>query len=451
MRGQMYLVSAVIIVIFLVTIFTYYSLPPSYDINYKYQVELKPNWLINSTSRFVYVVYGYSNSHVLEFNFPYNFSSLAVFSKGPLAWQVDGNKIFVEDDIKASQHKVFYFYVNGTNYNFRPIYSNSNKYYLLSYYISLPDAYTYGNDKITFDCTTINSTGPVFVKFCGNYAFDDFMRVNGNVNLTAYNLTVDGTTYVCDGVVRTFNTKLAIFEGNYSMEFVNFNGTVNCTNNVWEINLSEPSELYITPKVDPYAYAYFGNYSYNVDFETVDQYFSNLLSQLSYPYGGIYNCTRKGGLYNNFGDLKINEPWINNSFIQWNTTDFYYDSMQIQNGTIKINGVIPSWFYYDDHILAQTTNCNATFYFFNMSPVIYVNLTGLCEIYIPIGMGNVSYFENGIVVKNSSYKVIYYGDILSNSTYPTIYAYNHFYIIIARDNWEKPYFYNFSSYCPRIS
>ncbi len=445
MRGQMYLISAVLIVIFLATVFTYLNLSQSYDIKYKYQRNYNFNWKVNATNRFVYTVYG--KSKILEFNFPYSFSNLTVFSNKPLPWQRDEDKIFVEDTIN-NQYRIYYFYVNGTTFNFDPIFGDS-EYYLLTYKLLPKMVETYGGDNITFSCNSIDSVGPVFVKFCKNYAFKDFLLMEEDFNLTAENVIIDGVSHPCSDLGH-FSNAFLIFDGNYYMELVNFTGNVNCTSNVWNLKLEAPVYIYITPQVDPYAYSYFGDYKYNVSLENIDDYFSYMLSHYSEPYKGYYKCKKAGGLINSFGDLTIQEPWVNNSFIQWNTSVFYYDSMNLQNGEIEINDEAPNWIY-TDKLVAQTSKCNATFYFFNMSPVIYVKLNGLCKLHLPIGVGTTSYKNGEIIISNDSYKVYYVGDILSNSTFPNIYAYNDFYIIIARENYVEPFFYEFNSFCPRIS
>ena len=445
MRGQMYLLSAVLIVIFLATVFTYLNLNSNYDISYKYTKTYNVNWVTNATSRLVYTVTAKTNSHILILNFPYSFSNLTVFSSGPIAWQKDGDKIYLEDNIYASQEKVYYFYLNGTSYTFEPIYHDNDIYYFLTYSLDLPNATTYGGDSISFGCNTIESSGPVFTKFCNNYAFDDFIIAKNNFNLTANNLTVGGNVYTCDGVERSFSNELLIFQGNYFMELSNFTGTTNCSNGVWQISLNSPTRIYILLHADKYLSI--GEYTYNVSFESIDDYFSSILPN----YFGFYKCNKNGGLTNSFGDLNISAPWVNNSFISWNTTDLIYDGLNLQSGSILINDKSPTWEYYNSYIVGNVTDCNVSFNFFNMSPVIYVVPSGLCKLHLPIGSGSVSYTPGKLTIVNDNYKVVYLGHILSNSSFPDIYVDGDFYIIIARTNYMKPTFYNFTSLCPETS
>ncbi len=445
MRGQMYLISAVLIAIFLATVFTYLNLSINYDIDYKHTVDFDLNWVVNSTNRIVFIVKPLSNSKLVILNFPYHYSKLTVFSNKPLSWQVYNGKIYIDDSLVAGQTKIYYVYLNGTTWN-KPTNYVNDKYYFLTYYLNLPNLTTYGDDVLNFDCDSIDISGPVFVKFCNTFAFKDFIYTNDTFNLTANELYVDGTNEPCNNY--TFSNKFLVFHNNYYIEIANFTGDLNCTSNKWIIQPSKRVYIEISPNYT-YAYADFGDYNYNVSIETIDDYFSYILSKYSVPYRGYYTCYKNGGLINDFNDLHYDSNWINNSFIQWNTTALYYDGVNLQKGNIKINGNDPT-FTMGNPVNATEGSCKIQFYFFNMSPVIHMHSNGLCKVKIPIGVGEVKYSVGKIEVINDSYKVYYIGNILSNSSFPNIYFYDDMYLIIARENYVEPFYFNFTSFCPRI-
>ena len=470
MRGQLFIVGAILILIFLFGIYTYLSIS-DYTINLKKPLEIDWDWKSSNPYRLVYDIKSYSYTKFLNLSLPnedINSSTIILFDKKPIKYQLDGNSIIFYYNLEPNEEKdIFLYYSNtsGEEIKFDNIPFVNDHFILKNYNLTLDSLSTIHSDYLNFSCDSCsNVSGPVFVKIYNstseNYFFEDFIYLSSNkINLTAENYTNGSVTYSCDGIQRSVTDSYGIFQGNDSFGFVNISATINCSNNVWNVSLKKPVYILVGSNIDEYGNRFFGKYIFSLKKEYSLDYFNRILSHYSVISNSTFYCGKKiGGLLNDFGDLEVKSDFANNSFFSWNLTsnEFVYDGMEIGNGDIKLNGEKMDYKNVSNEIIGNASCGNLTIEFFNMSPVIYfeLNSSNICNLTLPIGKGKYYKYKDYYLVENDSYVVEYTGDILDGSDYPyfLLRPNSSFYVIILKDkrDLEKPYFYNYNSICPKI-
>ena len=469
MKSQLFIIGAILIVIFLFGIYSYLSLS-NYVINLKKPIQFDWDWKSSNKYRLVYNITSFTYTKFLNLSLPnedINKSTIIVYDNHPIKWQLDGNSIVFYENLKPSEEKdIFVYYSNssGESLHFDNIPKINDEYILRNYNLTYSDNNIELSTRDTMNVSCVNcvvDSGPVFVKIYNstneNYFFENFVYVTSEINLTAKNYTNGNVVYTCDGA-HNVNDKYGVFQGKDYFGFVNISATINCSNDVWNIKLNKPSYVLIGSRINDYGNRFFGKYVYSLNREYVLDYFNNILSQYSEVANGIFSCKKNAGLFNDFGDLYVGNNFVNNSFFSWNLTDgkFIYDGKNIENGNLKLNGENLNYENISNMIIGHASCGNITMEFFNMSPVIYFKLdsNNVCNLTLPIGLGG-SYKEDSYyLVENQTYIVEYTGDILDWSNYPNflLRPNSSFYLVILSDKRDLnvPYFYSYNSLCPKI-
>ena len=473
MKSQLFIIGAILIIIFLFGIYSYLSLS-NYVIDLKKPIRIDWNWKSLNKYRLIYNITSFTYTKFLNLSLPtgeINKSTIILFDNYPIKSQIDGNSIIFYDNLKPNEEKniiIYYSNSSGETIKFDNIPLVDNNFILKNYNLTLSNNIIQlitNNGESNISCyNCLNSSGPVFVKFSNStiddYFFEDFAHIGSkDIKLTAKNYTNGSITYTCDGVQRHVDDKYGVFEGFGYFEFVNFSATINCSNNVWNISLDNPTYFLINSDKDEYGNRFFGRYVYSVGKEYVTDYFNRILSHYSKISDNVFDCgKRNAGLLNDFGDLYIMDDFVNNSFFSWNLSDnkFIYDNKNLGNGLIKLNGETLNYKKFNEKIIGNASCGNITMEFFNMSPVIYFKLNSnkICNLTLPVGIG--VFYKDGsyYLVENNSYIVEYTGSILDGSKYPyfILRPNSSFYlsIILDKRDLNTPYFYSYNSLCPKI-
>ncbi len=467
MKSQFFIIGAVIIVVISALIYSYLSLS-DYVIELRKPLIINYNWKSTNDFRIIYDFLPSSYYLYLNLSLPnatINESTIIVYDLYPRKWQLDGKDLIVDDEGIPVEKDIYVYFSNSSGEE--KIFSNvpfvDNYYILKNYNVSYDENYI-SIGKMNISCySCLNNSGPVFVKFYNSstfvYCFDKFIKTNSKlIYLRASNYSVGNDVYDCSNGNNSFSNKYIIFDGNPYFEFSNLTGNVSCINNVWKINLTNSTNIIVSYEKDNFGYRFFGDYRYKYVIERAGDFFNRVLSNYSLVSSGTFFCgERNFGLLNDFGDLFVGNSYANNSFMYWNFSSLIFDGQNVQWGKIKLNGESLNYRKISENEIIGNSSCgNVTFEFFNMSPVVYFKLesNSVCNLTLPIGVGN--YYRSGdyYVVENDTYVVEFTGDILGYSHFPyfLLRPNSTFYMIILKDKRDTftPYFYRSKMLCPKI-